>query len=153
GDYERAFGEYLEPGIRIENRSRAPFPDRSASELRATFDELHTWVVSTRTWHSTVRWLSPNWMVMRLDREAVGRDGENYQWAKVHVSEYRDGQFTSVCQFDIEDEDAAFAYADERMRATASRLAVSNLASRVWRAVGEAMRSHDADAVAAHFSG
>ena len=33
-----------------------------------------------------------------------------------------------MCEFDLEDEDAAFAYAEERVRATTSRLAVTNRA-------------------------
>ena len=32
----------------------------------------------------------------------------------------------SVCQFDLDDEEAAFAYAEERVRAATSRLAVTN---------------------------
>ena len=38
------------------------------------------------------------------------------------------------------------------MRATAGRLAVINLASRVWNAVGRAMRAHNADGAAALFA-
>ena len=45
--------------------------------------------------------------------------------------------------FDLEDEDAAFAYAEERMRATVSRLAVSNgalePAAKYWKRCGPTM--------------
>ena len=49
--------------------------------------------------------------------------------SRLHVSEVRDGRLQSICQFEIDDEEAAFAYAEERVRATASRLAVTNRAS------------------------
>jgi hypothetical protein len=32
------------------------------------------------------------------------------------VAEYRDGRVASLCDFDVEGEEQAFAYADERMR-------------------------------------
>ncbi len=47
----------------------------------------------------------------------------------IYVIEIRDGRLTSMCEFDLEDEEAAFAYAEERMRATTSRLALTNRAS------------------------
>ena len=43
-------------------------------------------------------------------------------WTKVYAGEVRDGRLASMCEFDLEDEEAAFAYAEERMRASASRL-------------------------------
>ena len=54
------------------------------------------------------------------------------------MSEVRDGRLQSICQFEIEDEEAAFAYAEERVRATASRLAVTNRASET-----EALVAHE----------
>ena len=36
------------------------------------------------------------------------------------------------CEFELDDEEAAFAYAEERVRATRSRLAVINRASQTW---------------------
>ena len=51
-----------------------------------------------------------------------------------------------MCQFDLEDEEAAFAYAEERVRATTSRLAVTNRASETVEAGWRAMQAHDVDA-------
>ena len=67
-------------------------------------------------------WLSPSRFVAHLEREAVGRDGERYEWTRIVVGEVRDSRLASVCDFDLDDEAAAFAYAEERMRATSSRL-------------------------------
>jgi hypothetical protein len=53
--------------------------------------------------------------VSRNEREAVGQDGEQHQWTRIYVSEVRDGRVASVCQFDLEEEAAAFAYAEERI--------------------------------------
>ena len=82
-------------------------------------------------------WLSPTWVVARQHREAVGRDGERYEWLRFHVGEVRDGRLASMCEFEIDDEEEAFAYAEERVRATTSRLAVTNRASETadvsWR--------------------
>src|SRR5262249_54668920 len=49
-------------------------------------------------------------------------------------------------EFELDDEAAAFALADERMRARPSRLAVSNLASRALDGVYDAMRARNATA-------
>jgi ketosteroid isomerase-like protein len=122
GDFDRAFGELCAPELRVENRSRSAFPDRSAAEVRATLEELNTMVASARTWHAVVCWLSPTWGVFRQPREAIGPDGEDYSWVRVHVCEFRDGRFASVCEFEFDDEEAAFAYAEERIRATSRRL-------------------------------
>ena len=51
------------------------------------------------------------------------------------VTELRDGRFASICEFEVEDEEAAFAYAEERMRATPPRLAVTNRASETSQAM------------------
>ena len=92
------------------------------AELRASFEELKAMVASARTWNSVLRRL------LAVDRSALlgrgearrpsGPDGETYAWTRLIVCEVRDGRFASVCQFDAEDEEAAFAYAEERMRAT-----------------------------------
>jgi hypothetical protein len=42
--------------------------------------------------------------------------GEDYAWVRVHVCEFRDGRLTSMCEFEHDDEDAAFACAPRRMR-------------------------------------
>lgn len=144
-EFDRFFGEFCTPDLHVENRSRSAIPDRSATDLLASFTDLNTLVARSRTWMSVVRWLSPTWSVTRLEREAVGQDGEEYAWTRILVCELSDGRFTSVCEFDVEDEEAVFAYAEERMRATDGRFAVTNRASRTMRALTEAMLARDFD--------
>jgi hypothetical protein len=112
GDFDRLFGELSTPEMRVENRSRSGFPDRPASVLRASLEVLNAMVASARTWLSSVCWVSPAWSVARLERDAVGEDGEQYAWAELIVFEIRDGRFASMCEFDLEAEGAAFAYAE-----------------------------------------
>ena len=134
-DYDWIFDELTSPEVRFENRSRSVFPDRSAAQFRESVEALDAMVASSRTWHAVVSWLSPVWVVVRQHREAVGRDGERYEWLTLHVSEVRGGRLQSICQFEIDDEEAAFAYAEERVRATASRLALTNRASETGEAL------------------
>ncbi len=150
-DFDRLVDDLYAPGMRVENRSRSAFPDRSSSDLRASFTELNTMVASSRMWFSAVCWLSPACTVLRMEREAVGQDGERYAWTKLLVVEIRDGQTTTLCQFDVEDAEAAFAYADERVRATTTRLAITNRASESVDALIRAMQANDIDsAMAVH---
>ena len=51
--------------------------------------------------------------VGRMDRDGGGHDGERYTWARVLVGTYRDGRLAMLCDFDTDDEDAAFTYAHE----------------------------------------
>ena len=152
GDLDRAFGELTAPEFRIENRSGSAFSDRSIAELRSTTEELNAMVSSSRIWNSVVRWLSPTWAVQRIDREAVGHDGETYTWTYIDVSEIRGGRIAAACRFDIDDEEAAFAYAEERVNATTSQLAVSNRATQTSRAFIAAMNANDLDGAARCFS-
>jgi hypothetical protein len=117
-EFDRVFGELTGADFRLENRSRSGFGDRSAAELRATYEDLTAMVASARIWHSALCWLSPTLAVGRFERDAVGRDGERYAWTLIDVGEIRDGRVVLTCQFELEDEEAAFAYAEERMRAT-----------------------------------
>ncbi len=151
GDLDRAFGGLTANDFRLLNRSRAILPDLSASEFRGLLEELNAMVASRRLWVSALQWVSPNHVVVRIEQEAVGHEGENYEWARIHVGEIREGRLSSMCQFEVDDEEAAFAYAEERVRATTSRLAVENRASRSLPRLVEALRSHDVDgAVAAY---
>ena len=145
GDYAKAFGELSDPDAGYENRSRSAFPDPSVSDLADSYEGLNAMVGSTRTWPSALRWLSPKLAVSRLDREAIGRGGERYSWTWILVGEVRDGRFGYSCLFELDDEEAAFAYAEERMHADLPRLAVTNQADRTAQAYWAAMRSHDAD--------
>ncbi|MFI5506969.1 nuclear transport factor 2 family protein [Mycobacterium sp. NPDC051804] len=152
GDYDRVVTELCVPDMQIENRSRSAFPDRSANDLRASWEELDAMVSSSRTWFSVVHWVSPRWTISRLDRDAVGHHGESYAWAFLLVAEVKDGRSGSMCQFNLEDEDAAFAYADEQMRATTSRLAVTNRSCEFLPAFFAALRAHDVDRLFGYFS-
>lgn len=146
GDFEKVFGEFVSPDFRFDSRSHSPFPDRSAAELRATTEKLSAMVGSVRIWYPALCWLSPNWFVACQEREAVGSDQERFEWTRIYVGEIRDGLCTYLCDFDADDEDAAFAYADERMRSTFSRLPVTNRASNAADALVNAMNAHDVDA-------
>jgi class 3 adenylate cyclase len=145
GDFDRAFGELSAPGLRLQNRSSSAFPERSIEEFRASSEELRAMVTSAQMWHSVVCCLSPAVSVCRTQREAVGLDGEQYAWAWIYVGEAHDGRLTSLCQFDLEDEAAAFAYAEERVRATTSRLTVSNRASEILGTLVLALQAPDPD--------
>ena len=57
-----------------------------------------------------------------------------------------------MCEFELEDEEAAFAYAEERMRATTSRLAVTNRVLRVPARVHPCAAAHDVDGALDCFS-
>lgn len=151
GDFDKVFDELAVSDAPVVNRSRLPFPDRSADFLRTSFADLEAMVTSTRTWFSALCWVSEVWTVVRFEREAVGADGEQFAWTHLVVLEIRCDRIASMCEFELDDEDAAFAYVQERILETPSRLAVDNRASRVWQSVGDAMNAHDADAVAARF--
>jgi hypothetical protein len=116
GDFDRAFGEFFTPDAQVENRSRSAFPDPSVSDPGGSFRDLHASVAALRTWNSAVCWVSRDWCVARLEREAVGQDGETYAW--LSVTGLRDGRGMSACLFDPDDEESAFAFAEERMRVT-----------------------------------
>ena len=118
-DFDRLFGELSVPELRVESRTLSAFPDRSASELRDSFGDLNAMVASTRTWLSAVCWVSPVWSVTRIDRDAVGPEGEQYAWSRILVIEIRDGRLALLCEFEVDDEDAAFAFAEQWVRATA----------------------------------
>ena len=91
--------------------------------------------------------MSTSCCVSRLEREAIGQEGERYSWTTIYVSEVRNGRVAAVRQFDLEDEEAAFAYAEERVRAATSRLAVTNRSCDSVLALGAAMQARDIDAI------
>jgi hypothetical protein len=150
GDLDTLFGELSTPDLRIQSRSRSVFLDRSAAEHRASLEELIGLVGAAREWLAAVRWVSPSLFVGHLEREASGRGGEHYEWTRLVVGEVRDGRLASVCDFDLEDEEAAFAYAEERVRAVSSRLAVTNPASEAAHGSIRALHARDVDAALAH---
>jgi class 3 adenylate cyclase len=152
GDLESAFSMFSTPGLRIESRSRSLFPSRSAEELRRSVEELGAMVQSYRVWGPAACWLSDEWTVSRHEREAVGRDGEKYSWARIYVAQIKDGLFTSLCEFDVDEEDAAFAYAEEQMRKASSKLMVTNRAAELGKRVLATMRAHDVDGTSEHWA-
>lgn len=152
GDLDAAFSMFSAPGLSIESRSRSLFPSRTPEELRRSVEELGAMVQSYRIWGPSVCWLSREWMVGRHAREAVGRDGERYLWTRIYAGQIKDGLFRSLCEFDADDEDAAFAYAEERMRAAPSRLAVRNRASETASRAMIALQARDVDSVVAMYS-
>ena len=152
GDYDKLFGDLSHPDMRVANRTRSGFPDRSLAELRASIEDLDAMVASARTWHSAVVWVSPTCCIGRHEREAVGHDGERFAWTRVLVFEVRDGRMASMCAFELEYEEAAFAYAEERVRATTSRLPVTNRATEVGYRTLAASEDRDIDAVVAAYS-
>ena len=61
------------------------------------------------------------------------------------------GEHVSMREFDVEDEDAAFAYAESLVAPKSRRLVVSNAASRVADQIVAAMRANDIGAVTDQF--
>ena len=120
-EFDRAFGELSASDFRLENRSRSGFGDRSLTELRTTYEDLTAMMASTRIWHSAICWLSPTVAVGRFEREAVGIDGERYAWSLIDAAEIVNGRLAAACQFELEDEQAAFDHAADLVRASASR--------------------------------
>ncbi len=116
GDIEGAFNGFGIPDQHFENRSRSAFPDPDVSDLAVSFKTLAAMVATVRMWPAVTCWLSETCAVVRLEREAVGHDGDQYHWTWISVHEIRDGRFVSACLFDLDDEEAAFAYAEERVR-------------------------------------
>lgn len=112
-DLDRIFADIVTPDFRVESQSRSVFGDRSAAQVRASLEELTAMVASAHTWNSVVCWLSPQCCVSRMEREAVGLQGERFTWTRVYVSKVRGGRLTSLCEFEPENEDDAFAYAKE----------------------------------------
>jgi hypothetical protein len=97
-------------------------------------EELNAMVASARSWNSAECWLDSTCGVVRHERQAVGLDGEQYAWTRLFVFEARDGRCTAMCEFELGDEAAAFAYAKERIRATEAMTRASPDAARrpVW---------------------
>ena len=115
------FNELISAGFHVDNRSRSVLSDRAAADFRSGVEALLAMVESLRTWNSAVCWLSPTHCVARNEREATGRDGEKYAWSDVEVFVTRDGRVASACMFELDDEEAAFAYAEEQVRLTENR--------------------------------
>ena len=71
-DFDKAFGELTRPDLRLQNRSRSAFGDRSAAEFRASVENLRAMVASVREWDSAVCWLSPTWPSVATNAKPSG---------------------------------------------------------------------------------
>ncbi|UUO00526.1 hypothetical protein M4D79_16360 [Mycolicibacterium novocastrense] len=145
GDFDRLFGELTAPDMCLENRSASAFPDRSVAEFRSSIEQLRSMVASARTWNSVTRHVTSNWTVSRQEREAVGDDGEVYAWTRLMVCEIRNGRMRVACEFDVNDEDAAFAYAEEGAHTVHSRLALTNRSCDTVIALQNALCARDVE--------
>ena len=111
--------------------------ERSLDEFFRWLRERADQVSSVRNFCSVIRWLSPECFVALGDVQAQGSNNEEYTWARIYVGELRDGLLASMRQFD--DEAAAFNYAEARIPASTSRLAVTNRATQTLDRVINAM--------------
>lgn len=152
GDFTAAFAMFSQPGLVIESRSRSVFPRRTADELRRGLEELSDMLASYRVWASAICWLSDDVMVVRHEREGVGRGGGEYSWSRLYAAKIEDGLFTALCEFDVEDEEAAFAYAEEIARMSPGLLTVTNRGSEVGERVTAAVEIGDFDGLVALYA-
>lgn len=112
GDFDRVFDELTDTEFRLENCSRSAFPDRTAAELRASLEQLYAMVGSVRSWFTSVRWMSNDTVLSRMERRAVGKDGEAFAWSRILVGTWKQGRLAALYDFDADDEDSAFACAE-----------------------------------------
>jgi hypothetical protein len=151
-DFDLLLNELCTSDMRVENRTRSAFPDRSITDLRATFGQLNSMVTSMRTWLSAVCWVSPECVVVRFERDAVGNSDEQYSWTRILVIEFRGTRMSSMCQFELGDEQAAFEYVAETARSEASRLALTNQARETAFGILDAGRAKDVEAMSAAYA-
>ncbi len=117
GDWQTIFEELTSPDLHVQNHCRSGFPDRSATDLRASLTELRNMLSSVRWWYSAVHWLSPTLNVSRMERQGWGHDGAHYSWTRLLVSRVRDGRVDAIWEFDPDDQAAAFACAEQQIAA------------------------------------
>ena len=142
--------ELFEPGMRVENRSCTIIPSRALDELRSSVDEFKAMVRSSRIWCAAVRWLSPTCAVVRHGREAVGHEGPELRVVadlRSRVSR-RTVHGRLRIRYRVRRRGVRGQYAEERLRASASRLAVTNRVSVVAERLAKAIR-RDSDPEAA----
>lgn len=120
GELGRDASQLLAPDFRWTSRSLSVFGNRSATEYVASVEELAAMVASVRAWISALHWLSPTICVVRTEREGVGTEGEQYTWKRLYTSGVRGGLLASMCEFELESEEAAFAYAESLVTSPSS---------------------------------
>ena len=120
-DFDRAFGELTDP--RCASRTDRARPSRIARRPNCApaYEQLNALVASVRSWNSAECWLSSNVVVARHERQASGPDAEQYTWTRLYVLETVDGRCSGLCEFELDDETAAFVYAEERVRGAEQR--------------------------------
>ena len=105
-------------------------PTRTLVAPVRTIDEVVAWwrdragqVESVRNWNSAIEWISPEVTVATGEARGISRDGAEYAWSGIYVGVFRGGLFESIYGFELEDEDAAFAYAESLVAQRHRRLA------------------------------
>ena len=69
--------------------------------------------------------------------------GEDYRWSRIYVTQFRDALLVSGREFDIDDEEIAFAYAESLLARVRNRFVVCNRASMVADGLFAALRAKD----------
>ena len=100
-------------------------------------------VASVRTWNSAVCWVSPGWVVARMERDAVGSDGERYSWARLYVGEIAADAHVAVRVRD-RGRGRRVRLRRDCGASRSSRLAVTNQACQSSSTVGRDARGYDA---------
>ncbi|MGV1005475.1 MAG: adenylate/guanylate cyclase domain-containing protein [Candidatus Nanopelagicales bacterium] len=95
-----------------------------------------------------MHWITPHCLVALSDIRGVGPDGETYEWPRIYVAEYRDGLAVSTREFEADQEDAAFAYAETKAGGATGVLTLSNTAARTFETALAALRAGDSAAFA-----
>ena len=131
-DLETASGLSLPDFLWLASPSALTTTRRTLDELFQWLQERATQVASSHNWAAAMLWLSPNCYVALGNTVAAGQDGECFEWSRLYVGAFLGGSLVSVHQFEVEDEDAAFTYAESLVSPKQRRLAASNAASRVW---------------------
>ena len=72
-------------------------------------------------------------------------DGADYSWSGIYRAAFRDGLVESVYGFELEDEDAAFAYAESLVAQRQRRLTVENRATELADRLMRSMEAHDVE--------
>ena len=131
GDLDRVFAELSRPDVRIESRSRSSLRGSLGCESFAPARRTHAnWSARCQEWLlgsalAVAELVSSRaWSARPSGRTASSTNGRGSSWA----SSATDGSRRCASSISTT-RTAAFAYAEERMRAASSRLAVTNRAS------------------------
>ncbi len=126
--------------------------ERTVADMFRWREERGQQLAEQRHWVSVQRWLAADCAVGRGEIRGTGRDGEDYRWAFAYVAQLRDGLVESVREFDIDDERAAFDYAEAVVDSQNSRLPYTNRASLVSHDLVRALNKSDLNGAVALLS-